>query len=103
MPDLSLRSYVVIDRMQPQFAAYVGATVQGDVPVAGMAELYVEMAPANEVFPVADAALKAADVRPATQFIEREFGLLEVHSMDQSAVRSAGDAGLEYLGAEGSD
>ena len=37
----------VIDRMQPQFAAYVGATVQGDVPVAGMAELFVEMAPAH--------------------------------------------------------
>jgi len=98
-----LRAFSVIDRMQPQFAAYVGATVQGDVPVAGMAELFVEMAPANEVFPVANAALKAADVRPATQFVEREFGLLEVHSFDQSAVRSAGDAVLEYLGAEESD
>lgn len=98
-----LRAYAMIDRMQPQFAAYVGATVQGDVPVAGMAELYVEMAPANEVFPVADAALKAAGVRPATQFIEREFGLLEVHAFDQSAVLSAGDAVLEYLDAEESD
>ena len=95
-----LRAYMVIDRMQPQFAAYVGATVQGDVPVAGMAELFVEMAPANEVFPVADAALKAAEVRPATQFIEREFGLLEVHAFDQSAVLAAGDAVLEYLDAE---
>lgn len=98
-----LRAYALIDRMQPQFAAYVGATVQGDVPVAGMAELYVEMAPANEVFPVANAALKAADVRPATQFIEREFGLLEIHSFDQSAVRAAGSAILEYLDAQESD
>ena len=98
-----LRAYALIDRMQPQFAAYVGATVQGDVPVAGMAELYVEMAPANEVFPVANAALKAADVRPATQFIEREFGLLEIHSFDQSAVRAAGSAILEYLDARESD
>lgn len=95
-----LRAYAQIDRMQPQFAAYVGATVQGDVPVAGMAELYVEMAPANEVFPVANAALKAADVRPATQFVEREFGLLEIHSFDQSAVRAAGSAILEYLDAQ---
>ena len=98
-----LRAYALIDRMQPQFAAYVGATVQGDVPVAGMAELYVEMAPANEVFPVANAALKAADVRPATQFVEREFGLLEIHSFDQSAVRAAGSAILEYLDAQESD
>jgi ethanolamine utilization microcompartment shell protein EutL len=94
-----LRVYALIDRMQPQFAAYVGATVQGDVPVAGMAELFVEMAPSNEIFPVADAALKAADVRPATQFIEREFGLLEVHSFDHSAVEAAGAAILEHLEA----
>jgi ethanolamine utilization microcompartment shell protein EutL len=94
-----LRAYALIDRMQPQFAAYVGATVQGDVPVAGMAELYVEMAPSNEIFPVADVALKAADVHPATQLIEREFGLLEVHSFDHSAVTAAGAAILEHLGS----
>lgn len=98
-----LRAYAYIDRMQPQFAAYAAATIQGDVPVAGMAELFIEMAPANEVFPVADVALKAAQVRPATQFIEREFGLLEIHSFDQAAVRSAGAAVLAYLGAEETD
>jgi ethanolamine utilization microcompartment shell protein EutL len=98
-----LRAYALIDRMQPQFAAYVGATVQGDVPVAGMAELFVEMAPSNEIFPVADAALKGADVRPASQFIEREFGLLEVHSFDQAAVIAAGKAVLEYLGQQETD
>jgi ethanolamine utilization microcompartment shell protein EutL len=98
-----LRVYTYIDRMQPQYAAYVGATVQGDVPVAGMAELFVEMAPSNEIFPVADAALKAADVRPATQYIEREFGLLEVHSFDQAALQAAGKAILEYLGADEGD
>ncbi len=98
-----LRAYAFIDRMQPQYAAYVGATVQGDVPVAGMAELFVEMAPSNEIFPVADAALKAASVRPATQFIEREFGLLEIHSFDTSAVQAAGAAILAYLGVAEED
>ncbi len=98
-----LRCFAPIDRMQPQYAAYVGATVQGDVPVAGMAELYVEMSPSNEIFPVADAALKVADVRPATQYIEREFGLLEVHSFDRSAVAAAGRAILDYLGVEEAD
>jgi ethanolamine utilization microcompartment shell protein EutL len=98
-----LRAYAYLGRMQPQYAAYVGATVQGDVPVAGMAELLVEMAPSNEIFAVADAALKASDVRPATQHIEREFGLLEVHAFDQAAVQAAGKAILDYLGATEAD
>lgn len=84
--------------MQPQYAAYVGATVQGDVPVAGMAELWIEVAPANEVYRIADVALKAADVRPATQFIEREYGLLEVHSFDPSEVEAAAQAILAHTG-----
>ena len=75
-----MRTYAFIDRMQPQAAAHVAATCQGDVPIAGMAELFIEVAPGNEVFRGADIALKAADVRPALQIIEREFGLLEIHS-----------------------
>lgn len=98
-----LRVYSYIDRMQPQYAAYVGATVQGDVPVAGMAELFVEMAPSNVIFPVADAALKGSGVHPATQLVEREFGLLEVHAFDQSAVQAAGRAILDYLGVREED
>ena len=46
--------------MQPQAAAHVAATSPGDVLVAGMAELFIEVAPGNEVFRVADIALKAA-------------------------------------------
>jgi ethanolamine utilization microcompartment shell protein EutL len=98
MSDFTLRSYVYIDRMQPQYAAYVGATVQGDIPIAGMAELWIEVAPANEVYRIADVALKSADVRPATQYIEREFGLLEVHSLEQSAVQAAAEAILDHTG-----
>ena len=94
----TMRSYAYIDNMQPQFAAYVGATVQGDVPVAGMAELWIEVAPANQAFRLMDVALKAADVRPATQYIEREFGLLEVHSYDPSAVQHAAEAIFERTG-----
>jgi ethanolamine utilization microcompartment shell protein EutL len=103
VPEFQLRSYVLIDCMQPQYAAYVGATVQGDIPVAGMAELYVEVAPSNEVYRIADAALKAADVRPATQYIEREFGLLEVHSFDPSAVHAAADAIFGLTGLSPAD
>ena len=92
-----LRTYAFIDRMQPQAAAHVAATCQGDVPIAGMSELYIEVAPGNEIFRCADIALKAADVRPALQVVEREFGLLEIHSRSQAEVFAAGQAVLEYL------
>ncbi|MGQ0846503.1 MAG: BMC domain-containing protein [Sporichthyaceae bacterium] len=98
MAEFSLRTWAFIDRMQPQAAAHVAATSPGDVPVAGMSELFIEVAPGNEIFRVADIALKAADVRPALQIVEREFGLLEIHSAQQAEVRAAGDAVLGYLG-----
>jgi len=103
MSDVTLRTYSFIDRLQPQCAAHVAATCQGDVPLAGMAELFIEMAPGNEVFRVADVALKAADVRPALQIIEREFGLLELHSAHQAEVLAAGAAVLADLGLAEAD
>ena len=68
-----------------------------------MAELYIEMAPGNEVFRAADIALKAAGVRPALQIIEREFGLLEIHSEQQAEVLASGQAVLDALGMTEAD
>lgn len=99
----TLRTYAYIDRMQPQCAAHVAATSPGDPPLAGMAELFVELAPGNEVFRAADVALKAAGVRPAIQIIEREFGLLEIHSEHQAEVLAAGEALLAALGMKETD
>ena len=99
----TLRTYAFIDRMQPQCAAHIAATSPGDVPLAGMAELYIEMAPGNEVFRAADIALKAAGVRPALQIIEREFGLLEIHSEQQAEVLASGQAVLDSLGMTEAD
>lgn len=98
MSTATLRTYAFVDRMQPQCAAHVAATSPGDVPLAGMAELFIEMAPGNEVFRAADIALKAAGVRPALQIIEREYGLLEIHSEQQAEVLAAGEAVLAELG-----
>lgn len=103
MSTATLRTFVFIDRMQPQCAAHIAATSPGDVPLAGMAELYIEMAPGNEVFRAADVALKAAGVRPALQIIEREFGLLEIHSEQQAEVQASGQAVLDELGMTVSD
>ena len=75
----SLRCYCYLDRMQPQYAAFVGTVTQGDLPTEGMAALYVEMSPGNEVFRVVDIAVKATEARPGAQIVEREFGMFEVH------------------------
>lgn len=94
----SLRCYCYIDRMQAQYAAFIGTVTQGDLPVEGMAALYVEMAPGNEVFRVVDIAVKATEARPGAQIVEREFGMFEVHSMRQAEVIEAGNVVLSRLG-----
>ncbi len=95
-----LRAYVEIDAMQPQWAAYVAQTCQGDPPHAGMAQLYVELAPANAVFGLVNVAVKNADVRSGLQVVERQFGTLELHGRDPVAVRGAGAAVLAHAGLE---
>jgi hypothetical protein len=99
----SLRCYCYLDRMQPQFASFVGTITQGDLPTEGMAALYVEMAPGNEVFRVVDIAVKATEARPGAQIVEREFGMFEVHSLNQAAVIEAGEVVLNRLGLQVAD
>ncbi len=99
----SLRCYCYLDRMQPQYASFVGTVTQGDLPTEGMAALYVEMSPGNEVFRVVDIAVKATEARPGAQIVEREFGMFEVHSTNQAAVIEAGNVVLERLGLRVAD
>ena len=94
----SLRCYCYLDRMQPQYAAFVGTITQGDLPIEGMAALYIEMAPGNEVFRTVDIAVKATEAKPGAQVVEREFGMFEVHSLNQAAVIESGRIVLERLG-----
>lgn len=99
----SLRCYCFLDRMQAQYAAFVGSVTQGDLPTEGMAALYVEMSPGNEVFRVVDIAVKATEAKPGAQIVEREFGMFEVHSMNQAAVLEAGEVCLQRLGLRPED
>jgi len=89
--------------MQPQYAAFVGTVTQGDLPVEGMASLYIEMAPGNWVFRVVDIAVKATDVKPGAQIVEREFGMFEIHSPSQADVIQAGAVVLAELGLQMTD
>lgn len=95
---VELRVYVYLDRLQPQFTAYLGANARGYLPVVGMAAVLIEIAPGVLINQVTDAALKAANVRPGLMVVERHFGVLEFHSKAQADVKHAGEAALRSLG-----
>jgi hypothetical protein len=101
--DVELRAFGQVSRMQPRYAAYEATVADGDIPLVGMAQLFVEIAPGNEVYRVADAALKATSARPGSQVVEREFGLLALHADDPEVVREAGLVILDKLGLATSD
>ena len=95
---VDLRSYVFLDSLQPQMAAFIGSTARGFLPLAGDASLWVEISPGIEINRITDVALKSTKVQPAVQVVERLFGLLEIHSSDQAEVRASGEAILDALG-----
>lgn len=94
---VDLRSYVFLDSLQPQYAAFLGTVAQGFLPIAGMASLYVEISPGIEINRITDIALKSTHVTPGMQIVERLYGLLEIHSESQADVRQAGRAILTAL------
>jgi ethanolamine utilization microcompartment shell protein EutL len=100
---MELRTYVLIDAMQPQYAALTGVLLQGDVPVEGMAEVFMELAPASDVYEMLDAALKTSEVRPGLLRVEREYGSLEIHAFFQEAVQVAGREALRCFGMTEAD
>ena len=93
---MEIRSYVYLDRLQPQLAALMAKTAVGDIPVEGIASLWIEVIPGVEINRVADIALKQTEVRPATQIEEREFGILEFHSFSQEEVQNSGQKVLDH-------
>lgn len=97
MAEVDLRTYVFLDNIQAQYAAFLGTVAQGFLPVAGMASLYVEISPGIEINRITDVALKSTQVKPGMQIVERLYGLLEIHSESQADVRQAGQAILDAL------
>jgi hypothetical protein len=100
---IDLRSYVFLDSLQPQYAAFLGTVAQGFLPLANDASLWVEISPGIEINRLTDVALKATHVRPGMQIVERYYGLLEVHSDSQADTRAAGAAILKEIGLEEND
>ncbi len=100
---VELRSYVYLDRLQLQHAAYIGTVASGFLPLPGDASLWIEISPGIEINRITDVALKSAVVRPGVQFVERLYGLLEIHASKQGEVKAAGRAILDALGIKQRD
>src|SRR5919201_5023377 len=100
MPEL--RVYLLVEDLRPQFAAYMGTPTRarGYPPLAGSHSLIIEVAPGLAIERITDLALRSVpSVEPGLLFVERQFGILEVHSYDLHDVRRAGEAILAGLGA----
>jgi hypothetical protein len=97
MANVTLRTYVFLDSLQPQLAAFIGTTARGFLPVAGDASMFIETAPGLIINRITDVALKATACTPAIMVVERAFGLLEIHHRDKGQVLDGGQAVLNYL------
>ncbi|MDQ1618960.1 MAG: hypothetical protein QOE19_1529 [Actinomycetota bacterium] len=105
-PRPELRVYLLVEDLQPQFAAYLGTPTRarGYPPFAGQHSLIVEVAPGLAIERVTDLALRTVPaVEPGILFVERQFGVLEVHATRLDDLNRAGAAILEGLGASPTD
>ncbi len=103
---VELRVYLPIPDLAPQFAAYLGTPTRarGYPPMEGEHALIVEVAPALAIERIIDLALKAVpEVEPGIHYVERQFGVLEVHAPDAQHVQRAGEAILAGIGASAQD
>lgn len=95
-----LRVYLPVEDLQPQFAAYLGTPTRarGYPPFAGQHALIIEVSPALAIERVIDLALREVpEVQPGILFVERQFGVLQLHASDRDDVLRAGRAVLEGI------
>jgi hypothetical protein len=103
---IELRVYLPLPDLGRQFAAYLGSPLRarGYPPMEGDHALIVEVAPGLAIERIIDLALKQVpDVEPGIHFVERQFGVLEVHSRDPRHVEEAGRAILDGIQARPED
>ena len=101
-----LRVYLTLTDLQRQFASWMSSPVgaRGYVPLQGTNSLLIEIAPGLSIQRVIDLALKAEpSLEPGILAVERQFGILELHSHDRAALERGGQAILDWLGARPED
>ena len=101
-----LRVYLQIESLQTQFAAYMATALRarGYVPLQGMHSLIIEISPALAIHRVIDLALKSVPgIEPGILYVERQFGILELHSTKMEDLEEAGKAILDGFSLKAED
>src|SRR3546814_6346720 len=102
MSRTELGVYLMVEDLQQQFAAYLGTPTRarGYPPFVGDHALIIEVAPALAIERVIDLALREVpSVEPGILFVERQFGVLELHGRSLDDVVAAGEAVLAGTGS----
>jgi hypothetical protein len=100
---MDLRTFSVLDSLQPQVTGFLQTICQGFMPLEKQASLFLEISPGIAINHLTDTALKATSVQPGMQIVERAYGMLEVHHEEQGQVRAAGTAILDEMGMKETD
>ncbi len=101
-----IRVYLLIEGLARQFAAYMSTPTRarGYPPMEGENSLIIEVAPALAIHRICDLALKSApDMEPGLLYVERQYGILELHSPDLAALEATGRAILDGVGRSAAD
>lgn len=93
-----LRTYIFIDRMQPQLAQFIAKDNRVYDPNELDAAIMLELAPAMEIHRMIDLALKSTSVRLGSVVTERRYGLMQIQHPDQGEVLAAGESVLAQTG-----
>lgn len=101
-----LRVYLKLSPLQRQFSSFLSSVVggRGYVPIEGLHSLIVEIAPGLLIERITDVALKAVPaLEPGILIVERQFGILELHSSDLDELDRAGQEILNWLKLKSED
>jgi hypothetical protein len=101
-----LRVYLMIETLARQFAAYMATPTRarGYPPLEGEHSLIIEVAPALAIHRICDLALKSApEMEPGLLYVERQYGLIELHSADLDALNRVGEVVLAGIGHKATD
>ena len=94
-----LRSFIFLDRLQPQTLCALATWIKGSLPRADVAAQIIEVAPGLDIEGLTDIALKSSDVQAGILMVERQYGYLEFHARSTSVVQSGAQAVLDAMGA----
>ena len=102
-----LRVFLTLESLQrATVAAYMGTPTRarGYPPYAGQHALIIEVAPGLMIERVMDLALRAdSELEPGILFVERQFGILEIHGNDKQKLLEAGRAVLAGMKLDARD